>query len=81
MITRIIIGVIILAVGALMVIKTEGFLRTFGRVPWAEAKLGGGTRSFYKLLGVAGILIGFLVITNMWQAPIIWILGPLFGQR
>jgi len=81
MITRIIIGIIILAVGALMVIKTEGFLKAFGRVAWAEAKLGGGTRMFYNLLGVIAILIGFLVITNMWQTPIIWIFGSLFGQR
>jgi hypothetical protein len=81
MITRIIIGVIILAVGALMVIKTEGFLKTFGRIPWAEAKLGGGSRMFYNLLGILGILIGFLVITNMWQAPIIWVFGSLFGQK
>ncbi|NIV04279.1 MAG: hypothetical protein GWN59_06695 [Calditrichae bacterium] len=81
MIARIIIGVIILAVGALMVIKTESFLKIFGRVQWAEVKLGGGSRLFYKLLGIVGILIGFLVITNMWQMPIIWIFGPLFGQR
>ena len=81
MITRIIIGVIILAVGTLMVIKTEGFLKTFGRVAWAEAKLGGGSRLFYKLLGMLGILIGFLVVTNMWQTPIIWVFGSLFGQR
>jgi hypothetical protein len=81
MIWQIIIGIIIAAIGALMTIKTEGFLRTFGQIPWAEVHLGGGSRMFYKLLGIGAIIVGFLVITNMWQAPIVWILGPLFGRN
>jgi hypothetical protein len=81
MIARIIIGIIILAVASLMVVKTESFLKIFGRVPWAEAKLGGGSRMFYKLIGIIGIFIGFMVITNMWENLVLWIFSPLMPGR
>jgi hypothetical protein len=82
MIARIIIGLLIVAVGAMMVIRTQWFMSIIGRIPWAEVHLGGGgSRALLKIIGLALIFIGFLVITNMWESVIIWILGPLFGRR
>jgi len=69
-----------MAVSALMVIKTEWFFRIFGRIPWAEAHLGGGTRMFIKLLGIVLIIVSFLVVTNLWEPLLAWFLGPLFGR-
>lgn len=82
MIARIIIGLLIVAVGVAMVMKNTWFLSIIGRIPWAEAHLGGGgTRSLLKIIGVIIIFIGFLVVTNMWEGIIVWLLGPLFGRR
>jgi len=58
-----------ITIGAILVIKSEWFFVNFGRVDWAEKYLGtgGGTRLFYKLLGITIILISFLVITGTMQ--------------
>ena len=52
-------GIIVVAAGAVMVIKSEWLLRNFGRVNWAEIHLAtsGGTRFFYKLLGVGIVIV------------------------
>ena len=46
---NIFLGLIGVAVGALMVIKTEWLLSAFGRSSWAEANLSGsgGTRTLF----------------------------------
>jgi hypothetical protein len=78
MLLRIIIGLIITALGVAMVMKTDWFSGMVGAIPWAEAHLGGGgTRSFIKLIGIAGIFIGFIVMTNLWESFLGWILSPL----
>ena len=66
---RILIGLVIAGAGTFFVLKTTAVLDTFGSVDWAEQKLGGGgSRLFYKLLGIVFILIGFIVMTDMWNA-------------
>ncbi len=74
------IGVMIIAVGILMVLKTEWFLENFGTIEWAEANLGtsGGSRLMYKLIGTFGIFIGFLLITNMFGGFVMGTIGKLF---
>jgi len=49
--------------------KSEWILNNFGRVAWAEKHLGmeGGTRLFYKLLGIVIILGGLSVMTGLWN--------------
>lgn len=74
---RIIIGFLISAVGFLFVWKSEWFLSNIGRVDWAEHKLSGGTRIFYKLIGIGIILIGYSVITNLY-ASILTAFASLF---
>ncbi|MFH1789686.1 MAG: hypothetical protein ABH832_01310 [bacterium] len=60
-------GIIMVAFGVFLIVKTEWFIQNFGTNAWAEDKLGtsGGTRLMYKLLGVAIIFLGMLIVTNM----------------
>lgn len=76
-------GLLGLAVGALIVIKAGWFYQNFGAVPWAEAHLGseGGSRLFYKLIGLAVILLSFLYISGLLENILLSIFGPLFGAR
>ena len=75
----IIIGLIILASGVFIVIKSEAMLNAFGRIAFFERYLGteGGSRLGYKLLGLIAIFIGFLIMTNMIDGFLGWLLGPL----
>ena len=77
---KIIIGLLIVVVGVLMIIKTEWIVQNFGTNAWAEAKLGtsGGSRIFYKFLGLIAIFIGFIVMTNMWESFLFATVGKLF---
>ena len=61
-----VLGIIMIAVGAIFIIKTEWFLNMFGRINWAEQKLGaeGGTRLFYKLLGFFIIILSFMIMSG-----------------
>ncbi|MDF1497019.1 MAG: hypothetical protein P1P90_03080 [Patescibacteria group bacterium] len=69
MFTRILIGLILVAVGALMVIKTNKFQDFFGEMAWTYKYLGsGGTRLMYKFIGLLMCFVGFMVMTNLWTA-------------
>ena len=69
-----IVGIIGITVGTFMVIKSESFLRFFGKIDWAERHLGldGGTNLFYKLLGIGAILFSFMFMSGM--------IGAIFGK-
>lgn len=71
---KFIIGIIGITVGSLMVMKTEWFLRFFGRIEWAEIHLGldGGTSLFYKLIGIGCIILSFMFMSG--------ILGNIFEK-
>lgn len=76
---RVFLGLILSAGGVFMVVKTRVFLDFFGTVEWAEAKLGGGgSNLFYKLLGIVFILIGFILVFNLWDAFLQATVGSLF---
>lgn len=72
-------GIIILAVGVFLVIKSEAMLSAFGRIEFFERHLGveGGSRLGYKLMGLIVIFIGFLVMTNMIGGFLEWALSPI----
>lgn len=76
---RIILGIIIIAVGILFIIKTEKILGTFGRIAWFEAHLGteGGSRLGYRLLGMFLVFLGMLITTNLINNTLQVILSPL----
>ncbi len=77
---RILVGVCLIALGVLMTYKTEWFLSLLGRVPFAEKFFGGGgTRLFYKLLGVFIAIIGIMFATNTFDLIIGGFLTRLFG--
>ena len=72
-------GLVILAVGSMLVIKSNWFLTNFGRMKWFEEKLGsdGGSRLGYKLIGVILIFIGLIMATGSGDEFFSWILAPL----
>lgn len=77
------VGIILAATGFGMVWKTEWLINNFGHIGWAEAHLGssGGTRLFYKLLGIIIIIAGFFSITGLHQGILRSFILPLFGIR
>jgi hypothetical protein len=72
-------GMLILAAGVLIVIKSNAILSAFGRLEFFEHYLGteGGSRLGYKIVGLITIFIGFLIMTGMISGFLEWILGPL----
>lgn len=63
---RILLGLVIMAVGMLIVWKSEMVFGWVGRIPFAESKFGsGGTRTFLKLIGLLVVFIGIFTITNI----------------
>ncbi len=70
-------GIIIVGIGFLIVWKSDWIMENFGRIPWAEAKLGteGGTRLLYKLIGIAIIIGSFLYMSGALQG----IMRAIFG--
>jgi len=71
-------GFILFAIGPTLIIKTDWYLENIGRIDWAEQHLGGGTRFFLKLLGLALIFFGLLMLFNLFGPLVMWIFGPLF---
>ena len=80
--SNIIIGILIVIAGFMMAWKSEWILKNFGRVSWAEEHLSleGGTRLFYKLLGILIVLIGLFIITGIWTDVLNGIF-KLFGGK
>ncbi len=76
---RFFLGLIILTIGVIIIIKTESFLRGFGRIYFFEKHFGqeGGSRLGYKVIGMFGIFIGVLIMTGMINGFIEWFLSPL----
>lgn len=80
---RYIVSIIGVALGALIVIKSEKLFQALGPVNWAEQHLGaeGGSRLFYKLLGLAVILLSLFYMSGILQSIGLAIFGRLFGLK
>ncbi len=77
--TRILIGLFVCALGFFMVWKTNAIVEMLGPLEWFDRNFGlGGTRMAYKLLGTIIILIGFLIITNLFDIVIGGFIGSIF---
>lgn len=65
---RILIGIFIVIVGILITMRANWIYENFGGVSWAEEHFGteGGSRLFYKLLGILIAFLGFLIISGLW---------------
>ena len=76
---QIISGLLLLAAGTFLVVKSEWFMNNFGRIAWFDLKLGaeGGSRLGYKLVGVAIIILGLILATGSGNAFMEWLLAPL----
>jgi hypothetical protein len=64
---RIILGLIVAVVGAIVTIKSEWIFKNFGPIPSAEKYLGteGGSRLAYQLIGIAISIVGFLIMSGL----------------
>jgi hypothetical protein len=73
-----ILGVIIIGIGFVIMWKADWMMNNFGRIAWAEEKLGmdGGTRLLYKLIGIAIIVFAFLYMSGILQGIIGLIFKP-----
>ena len=77
---RIILGLIVVVIGALITIKSEWILQNFGPIPSADRIFSteGGSRLAYKLIGIFAAIVGFLIMTNMIEVVLLGIFGRLF---
>ncbi len=75
-------GAILLITGPFLVIKSEWFLENFGKIQWAEEKLGseGGTRLLYKIIGLAFMFFGLTMIFNLFGGIVLWVFSPLLPK-
>jgi hypothetical protein len=72
---RIFWGIIAMGMGATIVMKTEWLVYNIGRMDFFESKLGtmGGSRLGYKLIGMAVVFVGILMITNLTEGFAQWL--------
>ena len=73
-------GLLGVALGALIVMKSEWIIQNFGTYGWADEHLGssGGSRLFYKLVGMAIILFSLLSMAGLMDNILLGIFGRLF---
>lgn len=65
---NILIFLLLVGFGVLFIAKTNGVVGVVGRFGWAERNLGGGgTFTFYKLLGLLMIIIAVMLITGLFE--------------
>jgi hypothetical protein len=76
------IGFIVIIIGTLLVLKSEWLINNFGRVEWADQHLGteGGTRIFYKILGIILIVGSFLVMSGAFNGMLRGMFGGAFRE-
>lgn len=78
---RILGGLAAVLVGLFFLFKSETMLDFLGPIDAIDNKLGAnGTRLFYKLLGTIVVIVGFLVMTNLWGVFVEATLGSLIPQ-
>jgi len=63
---RIPLGLLVMVIGYFMVAKSEKMFEWFGQNEFAEKYLGsGGSRFFYKLIGILVVFAGIFIATNV----------------
>lgn len=81
MIQNFFLGILIAGTGACLVIYTEAIMSFTGRMDWADQWLGmyGGSRLGIKLVGIAAVIIGFLLATGLLGPIVLRLFGGLFS--
>lgn len=76
---KIIWGLILVALGTLIVMRSEDIFRFFGRIAWFDKNLGieGGSRLGYKLIGIIVIFLGLLTFSGTFNSFFTFALSPL----
>jgi len=76
---RIIISIIGLAFGFWIIWKSNWIIQNIGRIQWAEQNIGseGGSRIFYKLIGLIIIIFSFMIMFNLMGGIILAIFKPI----
>lgn len=79
---QIVIGFLLVLIGAFITIKANALYQAIGPIQWAEAHLltAGGSRFFYKLIGVSLIILGFMIMTGLIEGVIVAIFSRLFSS-
>ena len=72
-------GTIVIALGFLLIAKTQWFITNFGHSAWAEAKMGGGTRVLYKIVGIVFIIGSLMYMTGMMEEVVVGAATRFFG--
>ncbi|MDD5749905.1 MAG: hypothetical protein PHO91_03950 [Patescibacteria group bacterium] len=80
---KFIFGLIITAIGFLIVWKSDWLMNNFGRIGFAEKHLGteGGSRLLYKIIGLVIIFIGFMYATDLTDSLLNWIANTVFKAQ
>jgi len=81
LLNRIILGTVLIVVGYILVWQANWFLTNFGAIPSAEKfmRTEGGSRLFYKLIGIIFILVGSMHMTGLLEPFMVWVVTRLFG--
>lgn len=85
MLIRILMGLGLVAIGAVITIFANKIYESIGPMAWAEEHLGteGGSRLMYKLIGIGLSVFGFLLATGMLGGVLVGIIKfffPGFGN-
>jgi hypothetical protein len=77
-----IVGILIGGVGFVLVLKASWMLQNFGSIPFAEKHMHseGGSRAFYKLIGLLFMLIGIMHATGLLAPFMGWVISKTFGK-
>ena len=80
MILRILLGIGLMALGALFVAKSDWLYENIGAMDWADKYLGmqGGSRFGYKLIGIIMVIVGILLATNLFGSLAMGTIGKYF---
>lgn len=77
---RIVIGIVLVAAGIILVLLSRKIYENMSAFPWAEDKFGpGGTLTLIRLVGLAGILLGFFIWVGLFELIFGGIFRTLFG--
>lgn len=79
---RIIIGLLVSALGFFMVWKSSNIVDMMGRSYWAETKFSiwGGTTGLLKIIGIVITFLGFFIMTNLHLELMGWIVSPFIPK-
>ncbi len=77
------IGLIVIAIGFLLIWKTDWIVNNFGKIDWAEMRLSaeGGTRILWKLIGIVVIILAMMYMFGFIEGVIGAIFSPLFRNN